>query len=478
VVDFGVLPPEVNSGLMYAGAGSGPMVAAAAAWDGLAAELSSAATSYRAVVSELTGQSWLGPSSAMMAASAAPYVAWMDTTAAQAEQSANQARSAVAAYQAAFLATVPPPVIAANRALLMSLVATNIVGQNTPAIAATEAQYAQMWAQDATAMYGYADTSAAATTLTSFAPPSPNTNPGGVGNQAAAVDQATGTGGLAQLVSAVPQTLQQLASSVTSGGPAQLLLNLVNSAPVKGLQADEAALAPFFSLSQVISAGVNAGGVDVAPSAEAAEAGGLAAADHVAAVSAGAPAAAHVAAVSGGAPAATLADSYRSGVGGAGVSAGLGRAASVGGLSVPQSWATASPAVRLAATALPADGLGAWAGSAAPGSMFTGAPGGMFNGMCPVGSVVNTSRNGESRSRADSGLKVIPQMPGEPGVGQNTPSRWAKPDQHAPHDASASNERDELNDLRTAIAALAKQRDVLERSANLFIEKAKKAMQR
>ena len=93
VMDFGVLPPEVNSGLMYAGAGSGPMVAAAAAWDGWAAELSSAATSYRAVVSELTGQSWLGPSSATMAASAAPYVAWMDTTAAQAEQTASQARS-------------------------------------------------------------------------------------------------------------------------------------------------------------------------------------------------------------------------------------------------------------------------------------------------------------------------------------------------------------------------------------------------
>jgi PPE family len=252
VVDFGVLPPEVNSGLMYAGAGSGPMVAAAAAWDGLAAELSSAATSYRAVVSELTGQSWLGPSSATMAASAAPYVAWMDTTAAQAEQTASQARSAVAAYRAAFLATVPPPVIATNRALLMSLVATNIVGQNTPAIAATEAQYAQMWAQDATAMYGYADTSAAATTLTSFAPPSQNTNPGGVGSQAAAVGQATGTGGPAQLLSTVPQTLQQLASAVTSGGPAQLLLNLANSTPVQGFQADVTAFTPFGSILRTV----------------------------------------------------------------------------------------------------------------------------------------------------------------------------------------------------------------------------------
>jgi PPE-repeat protein len=451
VVDFGALPPEVNSGLMYAGAGSGPMVAAAAAWDGLAAELSSAATSYRAVVSELTGQSWLGPSSVRMAASAAPYVVWMDTTAAQAEQTANRARSAVAAYQAAFLATVPPPVIAANRALLMSLVATNIFGQNTPAIAATEAQYAEMWAQDATAMYGYADASAAATTLTSFAPPSQNTNPGGVGNQAAAVNQATGTGGLAQLISAVPQTLQQLASAGSSGGASQSLLNLVNSAPVMGLQADEAALGNYSVLEADMTILGAIGGIDSVPGLQGAEAAGMAA-----------PAAAHVAAVSEGAPAASLADSYRSGVvgagvGGAGLSAGLGRAASVGGLSVPQSWATVSPAVRLAATALSVDGLGPWAGSAAPG--------GMFNGMCPVGSVVNAPRNGQARSRADARLKVIPQTPGEPGVGENTPSRWVKLDQHAPHDASALNERerDELVTLRKELAELAMERDAAAR---------------
>lgn len=38
-MSFLVLPPEVNSALMFAGAGSGPTLAAAAAWDGLAAEV-------------------------------------------------------------------------------------------------------------------------------------------------------------------------------------------------------------------------------------------------------------------------------------------------------------------------------------------------------------------------------------------------------------------------------------------------------
>jgi len=155
-MDFAILPPEINSGRMYAGPGSGPMLAAAAAWDGLGTELQSAAASYTSVISGLTAGHWLGPASAAMAAAAGPYVAWMSTTAAQAEQTANQARSAAAAHEVAFAATVPPQVIAANRALLMALVATNLFGQNTPAIAATEAQYGEMWAQDAAAMYGYA----------------------------------------------------------------------------------------------------------------------------------------------------------------------------------------------------------------------------------------------------------------------------------------------------------------------------------
>src|SRR3984885_7919298 len=125
-MDFGMLPPEVNSARMYTGPGAGPMLAAAAAWDGLAAELHFTAASYSSAISGLAA-GWQGPSSATMAAAAAPYVGWMSTTATQAEQTAAQARAAAAAYEAAFVATVPPPVIAANRSLLMTLIATNVL---------------------------------------------------------------------------------------------------------------------------------------------------------------------------------------------------------------------------------------------------------------------------------------------------------------------------------------------------------------
>ena len=170
MAEFAAFPPEINSGLMYAGPGAGPMIAAGAAWDALADDLYLAAAAYGSVVSDL-GSSWLGPSSVSMAAAAATYVSWITATAAQAELSAAQAMAAVAAYEAAFVMTVPPPVIAANRALLLALVATNFFGQNTPAIRATEALYVEMWAQDAAAMYGYAGASAAASQVTPFAAP-------------------------------------------------------------------------------------------------------------------------------------------------------------------------------------------------------------------------------------------------------------------------------------------------------------------
>src|SRR5947209_13786369 len=212
-VDFATLPPEVNSGRMYAGAGSGPMLAAASAWHGLAAELGSAALSYQAVLSGLTDQEWQGPASAAMADAAAPYVAWLTGTAEQAEQTAAQAEAAAAAYEAAFAATVPPPVIAANRAQLMALITTNILGQNTPAIAATESQYAEMWAQDAAAMYGYAASSAVATQLSQFTVARQTTTPSGPSAQSAAVAQAIATPAgpqqstISQLMSALPSAL-------------------------------------------------------------------------------------------------------------------------------------------------------------------------------------------------------------------------------------------------------------------------------
>jgi PPE-repeat protein len=207
VVDYGALPPEINSTRMYTGPGSGPIMAAAAAWDGLAAELGTTSTGYTSVITELAGAPWLGPASQSMAAAAMPYISWLSSAAALAEEAGNQARAAAAAYETAFAMTVPPPVVVANRALLSALVATNFFGQNTPAIAATEAQYAEMWAQDAVAMYGYAGSSAAATQLIPFSEPAKTTDQAGLAAQSAAVGHAVAapaTNAAPTLASATP----------------------------------------------------------------------------------------------------------------------------------------------------------------------------------------------------------------------------------------------------------------------------------
>ncbi|ULP45334.1 PPE family protein [Mycobacterium lentiflavum] len=189
-MNFGALPPEVNSAKMYAGPGAGSMLAAAAAWNATAAELRSAADSYDAVISSLVSEGWLGPASAKMAASVQPYVAWLQTTAAAAERAGAQANAAAAAYEAAFAATVPPQVVAANRILQSNLLASNIFGQNTSAIAATEAQYGEMWAQDASAMIGYTSASRAASEMMPLRPPQSDTAAIGAALQADAVDNA------------------------------------------------------------------------------------------------------------------------------------------------------------------------------------------------------------------------------------------------------------------------------------------------
>jgi len=161
MLDFGALPPEINSMRMYTGAGAAPMMAAAAAWNGLAVELSTTADSFESVISALTTEQWMGPASLSMAAAAQPFLAWLTYTAESTALAGSQAVASAAAFETAHAMTVPPAEVAANRALLAVLVATNVLGQNTPAIAAVEAQYGEMWAQDALAMYGYAGSSAA-----------------------------------------------------------------------------------------------------------------------------------------------------------------------------------------------------------------------------------------------------------------------------------------------------------------------------
>jgi PPE-repeat protein len=95
-----------------------------------------------------------------------------------------------------------------------------------------------MWAQDAAAMYGYAGSSAAASTLTPFDQPAETTNPAGQVAQGSAVTRAAGTPAgtgaqtVDQVMSAVPTALQGLSSPVSAASNPALAI------PGQGILAD------------------------------------------------------------------------------------------------------------------------------------------------------------------------------------------------------------------------------------------------
>lgn len=211
-MDYAFLPPDIISARMYAGPGSGSLLAAASSWDSVSGELGTAAQNYESALSGLTSFQWRGAASEAMAATAARYMHWLQTAAEQTRRTATQARAAAAAYEHAYAMTVPPAAITANRTRLASLTATNIMGQNTAAIAATEAQYSDYWAQDSAAMSGYAASSAAATQLPLLASPDQTTTEDGQTAQNTAVTNALNG---AVSANSVQETLAPLGATST-----------------------------------------------------------------------------------------------------------------------------------------------------------------------------------------------------------------------------------------------------------------------
>jgi PPE-repeat protein len=223
-VGFGELSPEVNSGRMYSGPGSASLLAAAVSWDSLAAGLYDQAAEYESVTSGLA-EAWRGPTATAMSQAVRPYLRWLNTAAGRAEEAARQARLAASANETAYAATVPPPVIGANRALRASLASTNHLGHTSAAIAAADAEYERMWAQDADAIYAYAGSAAAAAKVTPFPSPPSGIDPTALGYGAPALadaDDVVLTGN--QLIPTLPNALRTLSSSPRSASPLVAIL--------------------------------------------------------------------------------------------------------------------------------------------------------------------------------------------------------------------------------------------------------------
>jgi PPE-repeat protein len=396
-MSFSLIPPEINSALMYQGAGSGPLLEAATAWDGLAADLEATATQYQTAITNLTTGTWLGPSSAHMAAAAEPYISWLQTTAAEAAQTGAQAKAAAGAYQTAYSSMVPPPVITANRAELTTLVSNNFLGQNTGAIAQNEAEYLDMWIQDALGMDTYnlnstgasaalpAQTAAPLVTsgaqAAAAAAPADSTTDGlivGILNAVAALfgGPASGTGSLATLAD-FDTWLPSVVSAVAANPTAALLpvqatyyMGMLGSTPAR----------MFMSSGGGGASGAGAGALDGMKDSLLANVNKL---------------------VDG------KAENVLAGVGGqlskwgSGIQAQMAHAMHAGGLSVPHSWHTgAAPDMSRAAPLLPTNSV------AAP-SMTTGLPTSPFS----QGLMGALAGRGMSAMGSKVAAKVMPRSP-------------------------------------------------------------------
>jgi PPE-repeat protein len=388
VLNFSWLPPEINSARIFAGAGSGSLVTAASAWDGLASDLSASASSFNSVLSGLANGAWTGPASMSMAAAAVPYVTWLSGAAAQAAEAAGQARAAATAFESALAGTVPLPLVTSNRTTYKSLAQTNYLGLNTPAIFATEFDYVEMWAQDVGAMLGYhAGATSVASALPSFSLPSfslPSLSLSGLeGVFTSAISPLVGAG---SIVGSVVPEVSALAS--------QIPLQSVESFAQIAMYPASMAMSPIMMAVQAATQSSNAAGM-------AASAAGAGLVD--------APKLLDGAAAGG-------AMKGLGGMGG-GMSAGLGQARLVGAMSVPQTWQGSMPS-RMGSSAMSGMGAG-MPNAAAMGAPPAGGGGGMPMMPMPMGGGAGAGaggpmgRGGASPHMQQNRPSVVPRV----GVG-------------------------------------------------------------
>ncbi|MGH3971359.1 MAG: PPE family protein, partial [Mycobacterium sp.] len=248
------IPPEVNAfRLTMMGAGPTAHVPQLTAYaDASITHLEQAAQ--QAVTTAATAPSFEGLGGAGMVAAASPMSAWLGTAGAHAGAAAATVQGAVAGYSSAVAATIPYPVVVENRLREAVLEATNLLGQNTPAIAETNAEYGEFWGQNAGAMMGYlASTTAAVQALSVPLPPlTEMSNPIGAAAGLAGLATEGISGGVQALGAGFSAGEQGVSSAVGAGVGAV-------ASGVAGVQAAESGV-------QALGAQTGAGGQGAASS--------------------------------------------------------------------------------------------------------------------------------------------------------------------------------------------------------------------
>jgi PPE-repeat protein len=189
-VEYGAMPPELNTARLQLGAGEIPMLQAAAGWEAWAIALEVQAAELSAALASLSA-AWTGTGSETGVAACMPMVMWLQTMAAQAMKRAAQATAQATSYVTAATTTPQIPEIIENHVTNAVLNATNFLGVNTVPIGFNEADYVRMWNLAADTMYAYLAETTMNTLFEPILPMTPIVIPGvGEGVVSAAVGQA------------------------------------------------------------------------------------------------------------------------------------------------------------------------------------------------------------------------------------------------------------------------------------------------
>lgn len=256
---WGVSTPEINATVIETGSTGATWAAASAAWLGLAdATLATMAITGGQMAASFTSIS--GIRSSVQEAATPPFLVWLGTMAGIAFKQAAVTATVAEAYGVTRSSMIPSVQSINNRVREAAAEASNFFGQNTPLIAALNAEYAAYTMQNATLGTTYGEVITAATLPVPIPPPPPLSSAA-----KAAADAGSALGQAGQLVSqasgqGVSQSASQAASAVgqgsgSAGSPAGMMSQMgsMMSAPMQALQGAGGSN-PLSSLQQLLSA--------------------------------------------------------------------------------------------------------------------------------------------------------------------------------------------------------------------------------
>lgn len=152
-----MIPAEYISNIIYEGPGADSLFFASGQLRELAYSVETTAESLEDELDELD-ENWKGSSSDLMADAAGRYLDWLTKHSRQILETAYVIDFLAYVYEETRHKVVPPATIANNREEVHRLIASNVAGVNTPAIAGLDAQYQQYRAQNIAVMNDYQST--------------------------------------------------------------------------------------------------------------------------------------------------------------------------------------------------------------------------------------------------------------------------------------------------------------------------------